>query len=332
MSTRRILFAIRDPMAKIQPGLAKAIQAARALDASLELFHALTEPVYVEFSRIEEANVDRLRERAEEKVRIPMARLCSAGRRDGVTVTSSVTWDYPAHEAVIRRATAIGAELIIAECHKGARTRPWLIHLTDWELLRTSPLPVLLLRNGKPWRNPIVLAAVDPSHAHAKPSELDTRILKAATALGEGLHGTLHVLHAAHPPMSAFVHVAPPSSQSEAWSSLTYDAYLEQARIAFAEFFTHRKIPPSRAHLVPGDPGVVIPRFATQLHAGIVVMGAVSRSGLKRVFIGNTAERVLEALPSDVLVVKPEGLHAAIDQEVHGLRVVVPPPLALTAS
>jgi nucleotide-binding universal stress UspA family protein len=34
-------------------------------------------------------------------------------------------------------------------------------------------------------------------------------------------------------------------------------------------------------------------------------MGAMSRSGLKRIFIGNTAEQVLDSLQSDVLIVKP---------------------------
>jgi nucleotide-binding universal stress UspA family protein len=32
----------------------------------------------------------------------------------------------------------------------------------------------------------------------------------------------------------------------------------------------------------------------------------MSRSGLKRIFIGNTAERVLDGLQCDVLVVKPK--------------------------
>jgi hypothetical protein len=33
-------------------------------------------------------------------------------------------------------------------------------------------------------------------------------------------------------------------------------------------------------------------------------MGAVSRSGLKRLFIGNTAERTIDRLSCDVLIVK----------------------------
>jgi universal stress protein E len=57
--------------------------------------------------------------------------------------------------------------------------------------------------------------------------------------------------------------------------------------------------------LVCGNPATEIPALARSLRAGLVVMGAVSRTGLKRVFIGNTAEDVLDGLHCDVLVVKP---------------------------
>lgn len=331
MSTRRVLFAIRNPRAARQPGLTKAIQAAKALDASLELFHALTDPLFIEYSRLESADVDSLRQHAEEEVRIPLARLCAIARRHGVPAASSVAWDYPAYEAVVRRAAAIGAELIIAECHHGARTRPWLVHLTDWELLRTSAVPVLLLRNTTPWRRPVVLAAVDTAHAHDKSAALDARIVTAARDLGARLNGELHVMHSAHPSLLESMRATPLAGDVMTWPTLTYAAYVERARIDFAKFFTGQRIRPTHAHLVPGDPTVTIPRLAKQLKAGMVVMGAVSRSGIKRVLIGNTAERVLESLPCDILVVKPEGFHTPIDAEAHGLRVEVPPPLTLTA-
>jgi hypothetical protein len=41
-------------------------------------------------------------------------------------------------------------------------------------------------------------------------------------------------------------------------------------------------------------------------------MGAISRRGLQRLFIGNTAERMLDHLDCDVLVVKPAGFHTRI--------------------
>jgi hypothetical protein len=56
-------------------------------------------------------------------------------------------------------------------------------------------------------------------------------------------------------------------------------------------------------------------------------MGAVSRSGLKRVFIGNTAERVLESLTCDVLVVKAPHGEKAVARKPRGMRIVAQPPV-----
>jgi universal stress protein E len=44
---------------------------------------------------------------------------------------------------------------------------------------------------------------------------------------------------------------------------------------------------------------------AKEHSADFVVMGAVARSGLKRLFIGSTAERVLDRLPCDLVIIKP---------------------------
>ncbi len=44
---------------------------------------------------------------------------------------------------------------------------------------------------------------------------------------------------------------------------------------------------------------------ALRIRATLVVMGAVSRSGLERLFVGSTAEHVLDDLACDVLIVKP---------------------------
>jgi universal stress protein E len=319
MAARRVLFAIRNPEAARQPGMAKAIQVARALDASLELFHAICDPIFIELARLGDDSVDALRERIEGEVRIPLVRLCDTARKHGVEASYSVEWDYPPHEAIVRRAQALEADLIIAECHKGGRTRAWLMHLTDWELLRLSPVPVLLIRNGKPYRRPLTLATVDPAHAHAKPTKLDERILAAATEFSKGLNGALHVMHANYP---SIVGLGPPVNHT--WSTLTYDELLEQERQAFETFRTNVGVPRTRAHLVEGNPAVQIPRLANKLGADIVVMGALSRSGLGRIFIGNTAERVLGALKCDVLVVKPENFVTHVPAEVRGMRVQAP--------
>ena len=77
---RRVLFAIRDPAMPKQPALAKAIQIARALDASLELFHALTGPVFIDSAGLADASADTARERLESDARIHLLRHCAVAR------------------------------------------------------------------------------------------------------------------------------------------------------------------------------------------------------------------------------------------------------------
>jgi universal stress protein E len=320
---RRILLAVRDPDARQQPGVAKALQLAQAHGAALELFHALSTPVFSGLAPLTGESVEKLRERTEEHARLRLVRAVAAAKRPGVKVDCTVEWDYPPHEAVVRRARKTGADLIIAECHRGRRSPSWLMRLTDWELLRLSPVPVLLIKSGKPYDRPLALAAVDPMHLHDKPADLDVRVVHAARDFAQALRGSTHVLHAINPAPSGLVLGDPVISA--AVLSLTIDELRQQARTRLKQFLADVQVPRSRAHVAEGDPGAALPRTARRLGAGIVVMGAVSRSALKRLFIGNTAERVLDAMPCDVLVIKPREFEDRVAREPRGLRVVRQP-------
>jgi len=326
---RHILFAVRNPDAVRQPGIIKAIAVAKSFGASLEIFHALTSPVFTGLEPMTGVTVEMLRREVQQRTRARLEKFSALAKRSGVALTSAVEWDYPPHEAIVRRAARKGADLIIAECHKGGRTRPWLIHLTDWELLRTSSLPVPLLKNPRRYRRPVVLAAVDPSHAHAKPARLDADILATAAQFSVALHGRLHAMHANNPPLSTLALGDP--AINAASISIAYAALEQKGREDFEKFMKAMDIGPARQHLVDGAPAVVIPAVARNTNAALVVMGAVSRSGLGRMFIGNTAERVLGALPCDVLVLKPRGAKARVAAATRGMRVVPVPAIPLVA-
>ncbi len=57
-------------------------------------------------------------------------------------------------------------------------------------------------------------------------------------------------------------------------------------------------------HQLPGDTKELLPMFARTHGADLVVMGALARWGLKRAILGSTAEKVLDQLPCDVLIVR----------------------------
>ena len=57
-------------------------------------------------------------------------------------------------------------------------------------------------------------------------------------------------------------------------------------------------------HQLPGSTRDLLPTFARTHGADVVVMGALARWGLRRMIIGSTAEKVLDHLPCDILIVR----------------------------
>jgi len=321
---RRILIAVKNPDERRQPGVDKAIDIARKLGASVELFHAISAPVFLELEPLTGHSLAQIKRESLDLRRARLEKLAQRARELGVKATSHVAWDFPPHEAIVRRAEHACVDLIIADCHQGKRLKPWLMHLTDWELLRLSARPVLLLKNDRPWDEPVLLAAVDPSHAHAKPARLDSAIVDHAKALSRTLKGSFELVHANFP--AAFGLLMADPAMDGASLAAAYDHQKAISKKTFETFAAKARIPKARCHIIDTDPVFALPHVAREVGADIIVMGAVSRSGLKRVFIGNTAERVLDALPCDVLVVKPTRFASRISHRSRGMRVVPPQP------
>jgi universal stress protein E len=65
-------------------------------------------------------------------------------------------------------------------------------------------------------------------------------------------------------------------------------------------------------HIVQGGAVEQLPRFAEERHATVLVMGGVTRSRLRDAIVGSTAERILDRMPCDILVVKPADFAATL--------------------
>ncbi|HME40334.1 MAG TPA: universal stress protein [Steroidobacteraceae bacterium] len=297
----RILVAIADPAA----GLNKAVRRARALahatGASIELFHAIPQvmslgPAHAsgeQFTRYEAEQTGGWLERTANRL-----------RREEIIVTTSVQTGYPIHEAILRQVRRTKPDLLIIEARKHSFFARLLLSQTDFELIRHCPIPLLIVKGLAAWRSPRILAALDPFHAHDKPSVLDGEIIDAAQAIASVVHGSVHAAHVYRPFASYFAAV-PMSEAAAAAIPAQEKSYTAAIRRGFHDAATRHGIGRKKAHLVCGDPATALPGLARSMRAGLVVMGAMSRSGLKRIFIGNTAERVLDTLQCDVLVVRP---------------------------
>ncbi|MEP6885293.1 MAG: universal stress protein [Gammaproteobacteria bacterium] len=319
---RRILVAVKDPAARSQPAVTKAAQLAKALGAKLELFHAITTPVMAELYGTGEGGAKDLERRAGAEVCKRLDIIAERLRGPGAKISVAAEWDYPAYEAIVRRAKRVKADLVVAERHAGRHIAPWFLHLNDWELLRLCPVPVLLTKNSGAYRHPVVLAAVDPTH-FAKPAKLDEAILATGQTIAHALRGTLHAVHA-HPSVlsgTRAIDAFSPQRAAEMNARFAVAAMRQLDRL-----LQSTKIPRSRRHLNGSPPVEAIQQVARATHCSIVVMGALSRSGLKRVFIGNTAESLLDHLTCDVLIVKPTHFANRVPASRRGARVIALTP------
>ncbi len=322
LAFHRILVAVKLD-GKPMPAVLKAAQLARAFGAQLELFHGLTMPVYVDADQTRERGLSSLEEDLRRNALRRLEAIADRLRVHSMKVTVSAEWDYPAHEAIVRRAREIKADLIVASMHPGRHRMPWMLQLTDWELVRGSPVPLLLVKNPRPYRRAAVLAAIDPSHAHEKPLQLDKQILQVAKKLSLALRGRLHAMHA-YPviPMGALPEGITPGTLE----AIQADEQ-RRARTRFSRALRMSRIARARRHLIAGQPVSAIAEAARQSGCAIVVMGAISRSGYKRVLIGNTAERILDELACDIMVIKPEIFRSDIPRASRGVRLRVSLPM-----
>jgi len=318
---RRILVAVKDPAARALPGVAKAAQLARALSAQLELFHALDSCMYVDILGLSEGELEPREDEERRQFLQRLGRIAARVRLHDVDVTVAAEWDFPAYEAIVRRASVTGADLIVAERHAGRHIAPGLLGLADWELLRLSPVPLLLVKQPRPYHHPRILAAVDPGHAFAKPARLDQDILDLGGTLADALHGRLHAVHACVPVPGNLALLG------AANASRVQQAEIARARSNFDRLLRATDIPAARRHLVGGDPSDAVRETAGRLRCDIVVLGAISRSGLKRLAIGNTAERLLDRVPGDLLIVKPPGFESRVPRARRGPRLLALQPL-----
>jgi universal stress protein E len=323
---RRILVAVKNPAARTLPAVNKAAQIAKGLGAQLTLFHDIATPVYAEALQGRDIDLKSLQRELQTARREQLEKLAARVRKHGIDVDVAADWDFPPYEAIIRKALRIDADLLVVENHHGSGKHParWLLAYTDWELLRLCPIPVLLVKNRRLYHRPRVLAAIDPAHARAKPGNLDKQILRAGATLVHALHGELHALHAFSPALPIV-----PAMPDAPLADLASDRNEREraARRAVERMVDGFDVQPSHCHLVEGRPTEAIPRAARRERGAILAMGIVSRSGLKRFFIGNTAESVMDAVQSDLLVVKPADFDPRVPRTGRGVQILSMPVL-----
>lgn len=294
MRDNTILVVIDLSAGSHQPALERAAWLAKQGGARLELFACEYDPD-LDSGRVSTVwrSDSGPRERVLLKRRGELEELAAPLRSQGLKVTVDVAWDHPFQHAIVRKAAAHDYWLVAKDTHHHNAIQRTLLTNVDWHLVRECPVPLWLVKDRKLAAEPNVLAAVDPVNEHDKPAALDDRIFSFAADLARVLRGHLHVMHSYATPMGAEL---PPEVQK---------IIANEHRAAMRKFLDTHAVLGGRTHLYEGIAHECLQKAAAEHAADLVVMGAIARRGLKRLFIGSTAERVLDRLPCDLVIIKP---------------------------
>jgi universal stress protein E len=301
MNPIHTILAIVDPTSQQQPAVTKAAVLAEKCQARLDLFICDTKAA--KNARVAELLRESPRARLDANLSEMLDALAAPLRRRGIDVTTEVISADPLHTALVERVQRTCADLVVKDTHHHSIAQRTFLTNTDWELIRGCPVPLLLVKPTAWSPAHRIAAAVDPGHADDKPRLLDTCILNEASRLAQQFNGELHAIHAYIPASVIAAAVAqPPVVVDVPLQALAAEreARLKEVCALTAEY----RLPPTSVHVEAGGAKEVLSRVAQQCEIDVMVMGAVSRSALKRIVIGSTAESVLEHLPCDLMVVK----------------------------
>ncbi|MEE4659542.1 MAG: universal stress protein [Halieaceae bacterium] len=212
-----------------------------------------------------------------------------------VPVALTVVWEQTIHQWLDNQCERKNYAAVIKTGH---RSETFTYTSTDWHLLRECPAPVLIAAEKK-WRatKPIV-AAIDLSDDSRGNKALNARIIETAKEYAEKLDCKLYLVSALHIPrvLTELDLVDEHSHTKKLKSELTPK---------IAKLAREYDIPQSSFKLKQGPVDKVITSESARLKAQLVVMGTIGRQGVKGRLLGNTAEKVLNMLRTDVLALKP---------------------------
>lgn len=298
MNSIKNILVVVDPTASDQPALHKAGLLAAKLHASIELLACDTKAsAALRFAH-------RMTGRAtapSPSLQAWLEDLAQPLRSEGIEVTTSAIAGDPLVKTLLAWFKNSPADLVMKDTHHHSGLKRTFLGNTDWHLIRECPIP-LLLTKPTAWRKPlIVAAAIDPPLNASSEDFLDRRILDCTVSIARPMQASVLAVHTYFPnivaaaascPQPNFFNVTPEMLETE-------KALHETALAPLLEPYGI-----SKQCVEMGVASACLPAIAEEQAIDVLVMGAISRSHAKQALLGSTAERLLEFLPCDVLVVK----------------------------
>ena len=229
----------------------------------------------------------------------------------------------------ITREVLRNAHDLVIKCPESLDWLDRLLSSDDKQLLRKCPCPVWMVQPQTGESFDRILAAVDVDDSYPA-KELKTRqalnemVMELASSLAMSEFAEFHVVHAweavGEGALRHGAFMQRPENEVNAYveqacrhHTQLLDELIGKVSAKLGEEATNYIKP--QLHMLKGSARKVIPELAKELQVDCIVMGTVARTGVPGLFMGNTAETILDQLECSVLAIKPPGFVTPVTLE-----------------
>ena len=205
-------------------------------------------------------------------------------REHGVKVEVVTVTGIPSTE-IIKQVLRSQHDLLMLSEREKPSIKNKLIGGTAKQLLRKCPCPVLAVHPNQSGKYERIMATIDVSdHRDYDNNDLNEAIVFAAAAVTEADKSSLSLLN------------IPPSEDDKPSHLQHINQCLKSREVAIDD---------EHIYLETGDPTSVIIAASKEHNIDLLVMGMLSRVGIKGFFIGNVVEKVMDNVECSILTIKP---------------------------
>ncbi|MFC3094362.1 hypothetical protein DRW07_14260 [Alteromonas sediminis] len=204
---------------------------------------------------------------------------------------------------------------------KSAEDPTWMDSIfdsDDMHLMRKCPVPTWLINTGRHQTPGQVVVALDfkaPEEEGAI-SEFNRQLLDLTLTFVAKTASSITLIHACADSLADFASIwadDPETMQQQITQQekVTKRAAMKQAH----QYLLDKQILPTpviKTRLIDGHPEESVAAFVKANNTDMLVLGSLGRTGIKGLFMGNTAESILQQIHCSVITAKPQGFESPI--------------------
>lgn len=301
MSPYKKILVVVDSLEMPQRQLDRAIDLASKFDADLHVVDTVTDVSRaVRYLSHEYAHLNDL---IQEETHTAVNELVKQCESRGVTATGKAI-PGPNSVATSVESKRVGANMVVLRA-KGKRSRAsGFLGSTARKLIHDPPCDLWLSASGEPTSCKTIVAAVDATPDDPVHSKLNDRIITVSMQLSKFYGCRLLITYAWQLTEINLLKGRLPSAE---YDRLELDYRRRQVE-GFESLLVEHGLDATgpEARPISGEPCISIPALCDEEDAGLLVCGTVARHGLSGLFMGNTAERIIDRLSCNVLALVPE--------------------------